>query len=61
MTPFEITTLLVSLLAIFISFVSLIRTRKITLQQLNLEKKTAQLAQKQLEILKKEESEQNSD
>jgi hypothetical protein len=57
MTKYEILTLVVSLLAIIVSAVSLVRTRKIAAQQLELEKITAELSKKQLEeILKSNEN-----
>jgi len=56
MTKYEILTLAVSLLAIIVSAVSLVRTRKIAAQQLDLEKITAELSKKQLEkIIKSDE------
>ena len=51
MTSFEIFSIFISLLAVIISAVSLVRTRKISAQQLELEKITAELSQKQLENL----------
>ncbi len=56
MTKYEILTLVVSLLAVIVSTVSLVRTRKIAAQQLDLEKITAELSKKQLEkIIESEE------
>lgn len=56
MTKYEILTLVVSLLAVTVSAMSLIRTRKIAAQQLDLEKITAELSKKQLEkIIESEE------
>jgi len=56
MTRYEILTLLVSAVAVIISTVSLVRTRKIAAQQLDLEKITADLSKKQLEkIIESEE------
>lgn len=49
MTKYELLTLLVSVLAVVVSTISLIRTRKIASQQLQLEKITAELSKKQLE------------
>lgn len=57
MTLYEYFTLLISLLAIVISALSLIRTRRTASQQLELEKITAELSAKQLKFLKAEESE----
>lgn len=54
---YEYFTLLISLLAIVISALSLIRTRRTASQQLELEKITAELSAKQLKFLKAEESE----
>ncbi|MFA6465923.1 MAG: hypothetical protein WCT30_09220 [Desulfurivibrionaceae bacterium] len=57
MTKYEILTLAVSLLAVFVSAISLVRTRKIAAQQLDLEKITAELSRKQLEkIIESEEN-----
>ncbi len=55
MSAYEILTLLVSLIAVFVSLLSLARTRKLGYQQLELEKKTAALSEKQLEMLEAEE------
>jgi len=61
MTKYEILTLAVSLLAIVVSVLSLVRTRKIAAQQLDLEKITAELSKKQLEnIIKSEEDAMNA-
>jgi hypothetical protein len=49
MSKYEILTLVVSILAIIVSAVSLVRTRKIAAQQLDLERITAELSKKQLE------------
>lgn len=49
-------TLLVSLLAIIVSVVSLIRTRKLAEEQLRLDRVTADLSQKQLDRLHAEEA-----
>ena len=56
MTKYEILTLAVSLLAVIVSTISLVRTRRIAAQQLDLEKITAELSKKQLEkIIESEE------
>ena len=56
MTIYEILTLLISILAAIVSTVSLVRTRKIAAQQIELEKVTAALSKKQLEkIIESEE------
>ena len=59
MSKFEIITTLVSLLAIIISSVSLVRTRKLAKEQLELEKVTAQLSQLQIENLAEEKANKN--
>lgn len=59
MSKFEIITTLISLLAITISSVSLIRTRKIAKEQLELEKVTAKLSQLQIENLAEEKENKN--
>ena len=55
MTGYEIFSLIVSSLAILVAVVSLVRTRKIAAQQIELEKITAELSKKQLDILTSEE------
>ena len=59
MTVYETLTLVISLLAVFVSVISLMRTRTIASQQLALEKRTADLAQKQLELIEAEEKAQS--
>lgn len=49
MTKYEFITLCVSVLAVVVSTISLIRTRKTADQQLHLEKITSELSKKQLE------------
>ena len=56
MTRYEILTLLISLLAIIVAVVSLVRTRKIQDKQLEFQKIAADLSTKQLEIIQKEEA-----
>ena len=56
MTLYEYFILLISVLAIVISAVSLIRTRRIASQQLELERITAELSAKQLQFLEAEET-----
>jgi len=56
MTTFELLTLLVALLAVAISAASLVRTRAIAQEQLELQRTTSQLAKKQLELLLAEEA-----
>lgn len=55
MSNFEILTLAISLLAVTISAISLFRTRKLTEQQLELDKIHAELSKKHLEKIKTEE------
>lgn len=55
MTLFESLTLSISLVAVVISVVSLVRTRRTASQQLELEKITADLSAKQLQFLEAEE------
>ena len=58
MTPYEILTICVAVLAVMISLVSLVRTRKTTKVQIELEKISARLAEKQLDkIIESEERE----
>ena len=59
MTEYEILTLLTSLLAIVVSLVSLIRTREITQEQLELERITAELSKDQLKNLEDENKAKN--
>ncbi|MBO9491823.1 hypothetical protein J7384_15795 [Endozoicomonas sp. G2_1] len=54
MSKFEVISTLVSILAIIISSVSLVRTRKLAKEQLDLEKITAKLSQLQIENLAEE-------
>jgi hypothetical protein len=58
-SKFEIISTLVSLLAIVISSVSLVRTRKLAKEQLELEKVTAKLSQLQIENLAEERANKN--
>ena len=55
MTLFEIITTLVSVIALAISFVALVRARQISTRQLELEQVNANLASKQLSIIEAEE------
>ena len=55
MTSYEILTLLISTLAVFVAVISLIRTRSISEKQLKLEKITAELSKKQLQQIKEKE------
>ncbi len=55
MNGIEVVTLLISLLAVVVATVSLVRTRRIAEQQLELEHITAELSRKQLEIINAEE------
>ena len=57
MNVYETLTLVISLLAVIVSAISLIRTHTISSQQFVLEKKTADLAQKQLELIEAKEKE----
>lgn len=56
MNKYEVLSLLVSMLAVLISAVSLVRTRKIAKEQLELEKVTAELSGLQIESLNEEKS-----
>ncbi|MEJ1465004.1 MAG: hypothetical protein RPU15_17310 [Candidatus Sedimenticola sp. (ex Thyasira tokunagai)] len=58
MTGFEILSLLVSILAVAIAAISLVRTRRIAAKQLELQHVTAELSRKQLEIINSEEEAQ---
>lgn len=55
MTNYEILALLVSLLAVVISAVSLIRLSRVQKQQVRLQEATAKLSERQLEVLEHEE------
>lgn len=55
MEIYQTLTLVISLLAISVSVVSMIRTRKISEKQIALEKVAAKLSKKQLELINKEE------
>ncbi|WP_206194425.1 hypothetical protein [Shewanella polaris] len=59
MSKFEIISALVSLIAIVISSVSLVRTRKLAKEQLELERVTAKLSQLQIENLAEEKANKN--
>ena len=56
MSKFEILSLLISSLAVMISTVSLMRTRKLANEQLELEKVTAELSRLQIERIAEEKS-----
>jgi hypothetical protein len=58
MTPYEITSSLIAIVALVISVVSLVRARKVQAKQLEFEAITAALAKKQLELLEKGEQTQ---
>ena len=58
MTPYEIASLLIAIVAVGIAVVSLVRARKVQAKQLEVEAVTATLAKKQLELLEKEEETQ---
>jgi len=55
METYQLFTILISILAIVISTVSLVRTRKVTEKQLELEEQQASLAKKQLEQIEAQE------
>ncbi|MGB7061646.1 MAG: hypothetical protein WBF13_04745 [Candidatus Zixiibacteriota bacterium] len=55
MTPYEIVTSLIAIVALVISTASLIRARKVQARQFEFEAITAALAKKQLEVLEKNE------
>ncbi|MBP0938979.1 hypothetical protein V2K16_01950 [Pseudomonas alliivorans] len=55
MTPYELFTLLVSVVAIIISAVTLVRTRKLASEQLALERITAELSGLQIKTLEESE------
>ena len=57
MTNYEILTLVVSLVAVVIALTSLVRTRKLSERYLELQEKTAQLAERQLRELEQAERE----
>lgn len=59
MTSYQIITALISLLAVIISTISLIRTRRVEKEQLELQKITAELSRKQIKILDREEKDHN--
>ncbi|MAD45463.1 MAG: hypothetical protein CMI02_07715 [Oceanospirillaceae bacterium] len=54
MSNFETLTLLVSLLAVIISTISLVRTRKLAKEQLELERVTAELSRLQIQSLEED-------
>lgn len=54
MSSFETLTLLVSLLAVIISTISLVRTRKLAKEQLELERVTAELSRLQIQSLEED-------
>ncbi|UXD87658.1 hypothetical protein [Thalassolituus hydrocarboniclasticus] len=56
MSEYEILSLLISILAVVVSAVSLVRTRKIAKEQLELEKVTAELSRLQIDSLNEEKS-----
>jgi hypothetical protein len=58
-SKYEIISTLVSLLAIVVSSVSLIRTRKLAKEQLDLERVTAELSRLQIEGIEQEKVEKN--
>lgn len=55
MTPYELLTLLASVIAVIISAVSLVRTRKLAAEQLELERITAELSRLQIKSLEEQE------
>ncbi len=59
MTFYQVFILLIAIIAAVISLVSLVRTRKTQAEQIELQRATAALAKKQLEMLVREESELN--
>lgn len=59
MSKYEIISTLVSLLAIVVSSVSLVRTRKLAKEQLELERVTAELSKLQIEGIEQEKAEKN--
>ncbi|MCE6976203.1 hypothetical protein EI534_01895 [Pseudomonas frederiksbergensis] len=59
MSLFETLTLLISVLAIVVSTVSLVRTRKISEEQLKLEKVTAELSARQIQEIEEQKSLKN--
>lgn len=60
MSIFEVLTLLVGLVAVVISVTSLVCTRRVQVEQLELQRTTAALAKKQLEIIIREENSSNN-
>jgi len=59
MTTYEIITIFVSLVAVVLSIISLVRTRKVQKEQIELQKITAELSRKQIQIIEREQAEQN--
>lgn len=59
MNNFEVLTLIVSLLAIVISTVTLVRTRKLAKEQLDLDRINANLSKLQIKVLRDEEENKN--
>lgn len=59
MTTYELITILISFIAVVISTVSLVRTRKVQREQSELQKVTAKLSRKQIEIIEREQAQQN--
>ncbi|MDO6451964.1 hypothetical protein Q4490_00170 [Neptunomonas phycophila] len=57
MSKYEIISTLVSILAIVVSTISLVRTRKLVQEQLELEKVTAELSKLQIDGIKREKAE----
>ena len=60
MSAYEILTLIVALLAVAVSVISLVRSRAVEQEQLELQRTTSALARKQLEMLLAEESSEDS-
>jgi hypothetical protein len=58
-SSYELLILLTSLLAVVVSFVSLVRTRKVALEQLALERVTAELSKMQMKNIKEENDAKN--
>ena len=56
MTPYELLTLLASIIAVVISAVSLVRTRKLAAEQLELERITADLSRLQIKSIEEQEN-----
>lgn len=59
MNKYEVISTLVSVLAIIVSTISLIRTRKLAKEQIELEKVTAKLSELQIEGIEQEKAERN--